>query len=58
MTKLTHEGATFTKLKADEVTFEGQHKVGILNDVSYHELIDIFGQPTYNQESGDSKVQM
>lgn len=58
MANLTHEGATFTTLKADEVKFEGQHKVGSLNDISYHELIDIFGQPTYNQESGDSKVQM
>ena len=26
MANLTHEGATFTTLKADEVKFEGQHK--------------------------------
>jgi len=60
MTKIyTNEGATFTKLeKFNEFDVDGSWNVGVLNDVSYAELIDVFGQPTYDTESGDSKVQM
>ena len=60
MTKLlSYEGATFKTLEKDEMYFDGgSWKVGSLNDVSYRELINIFGQPTFNQESGDFKVQM
>ncbi len=60
MTKLlSYEGATFTKLDQEELTWDGgSWKVGTLHDVSYTELIEIFGTPTHNRESGDFKVQM
>lgn len=60
MTKLlSYEGSSFKTLTNDEVTYDGgSWKVGTLNNVCYQELIDIFGQPTYPRESGDSKVQV
>ena len=30
---------------------------GYLHNTTYAQLIEAFGQPTYNQESGDGKVQ-
>ena len=56
-TSYEFEGATFKTLKADEVKFESQYKIGNLNDISYQELRDVFGPPTIDQPSGDNKVQ-
>lgn len=56
-TSIEYEGATFKTLKADEVKFESQYKIGNLNDISYQELRDVFGPPTIDQASGDNKVQ-
>ena len=55
---MTFEGASFRKLDARESRPEASWKVGALNDVTYAELKDIFGEPTINTASGDNKVQV
>ena len=42
---------------ADELA-NGTHKVGDLTDIHYEELVEIFGQPTYSEESFDGKIQV
>ena len=44
-------------LDKEEIALGSWHKVGDLANVSYRELIEVFGEPTYNPEdSGDGKV--
>ena len=40
---------------ADELA-NGTHKVGDLTDIHYEELVEIFGQPTYSEESFDGMI--
>lgn len=54
----TIENISFRKLEAEEVNFTASWKVGSLTNVTYSELVKIFGQPTYNEPSGDEKVQV
>jgi len=42
--------------QALDTTF-GTSLKGYLNNTKYSDLIEVFGQPTFNQESGDGKVQ-
>ena len=36
----------------------GTYKVGSLKDIYYKELVEILGEPTYDEPSGDNKVQV
>jgi len=48
------------KLNKDNVNGQtnGTHKVGTLENVTYRELVELLGQPTYYPEdSGDGKIQ-
>lgn len=47
----------FNEIEANELEFNSW-KVGSLEGVKYSDLVRIFGEPTYNQESGDGKSQV
>lgn len=36
----------------------GTYKVGSLNNITYEELIEVLGEPTFNEPSEDNKVQV
>ena len=36
----------------------GTYKVGSLNDVSYSDILRVLGEPTFNDESSDGKIQV
>lgn len=44
-------------IEADSANFQSW-KVGELTDIKYSDLVRIFGEPTYNEESGDGKTQV
>lgn len=41
----------------EDVPSFSSHKVGAIHNTSYHELLNVLGEPTYNEPSGDDKVQ-
>lgn len=43
--------------QANEVS-NGTFKVGTIAGMTYEKLVSILGEPTYNEESGDGKVQV
>jgi hypothetical protein len=49
--------AKIKKLNADEITKPLGYKVGSLEGVTYGELVELLGEPTWDTASGDDKVQ-
>lgn len=48
---------SFKKLSADEVSFGGSLKGYLKYGITYNDLVDMFGQPTFvPEDSGDGKV--
>ena len=45
-----------TKLSREESDILGTSLRGYLHNTKYSDLIEVFGEPTFNQESGDGKV--
>ena len=45
-----------TKLTREESDILGTHLQGYLHNTKYSDLIEAFGQPTFNRASGDGKV--
>ena len=50
-------GKLFVYDADDSVPSKTTSKVATLNDMRYHDLLDVLGEPTYNAESADGKVQ-
>ena len=51
---------TLQKIESTEYALGISHGTslsGYLHNTKYSDLIEVFGQPTFNQESGDGKVQ-
>jgi hypothetical protein len=55
----TVEVTTFIDIfeEGDNFNTNGTHKIGELNGVFYSDLVDILGEPTFDEPSGDDKVQ-
>jgi hypothetical protein len=43
--------------KGDTFNINGTYKVGGISGVTYNELVEILGEPTFDEASGDNKVQ-
>lgn len=48
----------FKVLKAEEARINGTHLVGYLEDVNFMDLVTGLGEPTFDDPSGDDKVQV
>jgi hypothetical protein len=55
----TVEVTTFIDVfeKGDNFDSNGTYKIDTLEGIVYSELVDMLGEPTYDEPSGDNKVQ-
>lgn len=44
--------------KDNAPTTNGTHKVGSLNNITYSELVEILGEPTFDEPTWDEKTQV